>query len=67
MPGTKILAGNFLISMAVLFGGGSFTKVRQILHMGLGLHFTEHIPQTPMGKYTNHIVKEKEAYFEQSQ
>ncbi|XP_068747225.1 uncharacterized protein [Montipora capricornis] len=36
MPGTKILAGNFLISMAVLFAGGSFTKVRQIfLHMGL--------------------------------
>ena len=36
MPGTKMLAGNFLISMAVLFAGGSFTKVRQIfLHMGL--------------------------------
>ena len=36
MPGTKILAGNFLILMAVLFAGGSFTKVRQIfLHMGL--------------------------------
>jgi len=36
MPDTKMLAGNFLISMAVLFAGGSFTKVRQIfLHMGL--------------------------------
>lgn len=36
LPGTKILAGNFLISMAVLFAGGSFTKVRQIfLNMGL--------------------------------
>ena len=51
MPGTKILAGNFLISMAVLFAGGSFTKVRQIfLHMGLACISTEHILQTPTGK-----------------
>lgn len=36
MPGTKILAGNFLISMSTLFAGGSFTKVRTIfMHMGL--------------------------------
>ena len=36
MPGTKIPAGNFLICMAVLFAGGSFSKVRQIFqHMGL--------------------------------
>lgn len=37
MPGTKISAGNFLICMATLLGGGSFSKVRQMfLHMGLG-------------------------------
>ena len=36
IPGTKILAGNFLMCMAVLCAGGSFTKVRQMfLHMGL--------------------------------
>ena len=35
-PGTKILAGNFLICIAVLCAGGSFTKVRHMfLHMGL--------------------------------
>ena len=36
IPGTKLLVGNFLISMAVLFAGGFFTKARQIfLHMSL--------------------------------
>ena len=36
MPGTKIPAGNFLICMAVVFAGGSFSKVHQIFqHMGL--------------------------------
>ncbi|CAB4026779.1 PREDICTED: uncharacterized protein LOC107331715 isoform X3 [Paramuricea clavata] len=37
MPGRKTPAGNFLLCMAVLLGGGSYTKLRQIfLHMGLG-------------------------------
>ena len=37
MPGTKISAGNFLVCMATLLSGGSFSKVRQMfLHMGLG-------------------------------
>ena len=37
MPGHKTPAGNFLLCMAVLLGGGSYTKLRQIfLHMGLG-------------------------------
>ena len=58
MPGTKILAGNFLISMAVLFAGGSFTKVRQIfLHKGLACislsTFFRH------QRVSNHIVKDK--------
>jgi hypothetical protein len=37
-PGrTKARAGNFPLCMAVLLGGGSFTKIRQIFaHMGLG-------------------------------
>ena len=36
MPGTKTAAGNFLVCMATLFSGGSFTKVKQIFrHMGL--------------------------------
>jgi hypothetical protein len=35
-PNCRIPAGNFLLSMAILVGGGSITKVRQIfLHMGL--------------------------------
>ena len=38
MPGRKrARAGNFLMCMSTLLGGGSFTKVRQIcLNMGLG-------------------------------
>lgn len=36
MPGTKLPAGNFLICMATLFAGGSFTKVKTIFQrMGL--------------------------------
>ena len=36
MPGTKLPAGNFLICMATLFAGGSFTKMKTIFqHMGL--------------------------------
>lgn len=36
MPGTRIAAGNFLLSMATLFAGGSISKVLQICkHMGL--------------------------------
>ena len=36
MPGTKIPAGNFLLSFAILLGGGSASKVFQIFsHMGL--------------------------------
>ena len=58
MPGTKILAGNLLISMAVLFACGSFTTVRQIfLHMGLACislsTFFRH------QRVSNHIVKDK--------
>ena len=65
MPGTKILAGNFLISMAVLFAGGSFTKVRQIfLHMGLACTslstFFRH------QRVSDHCERKKEAYFVQS-
>ncbi len=44
MPGRKkARAGNFMMCMSTLLGGGSFTKVRQMcLHMGLGcvLHST---------------------------
>ena len=37
MPGRKVAAGNFLLCMAVLFAGGSYTKLRQIFqHMGVG-------------------------------
>ncbi len=37
MPGRKTPAGNFLLCMAILVGGGSYTKVQQIFgHMGLG-------------------------------
>ena len=37
VPGTKISGGNFLICMATLLSGGSFSKVMQIfLNMGLG-------------------------------
>ena len=37
IPGQRVSAGNFLLCMAVLLGGGSYTKVRQIFkHMGLG-------------------------------
>ena len=36
MPGTKIAAGNFLLSFAILVGGASATKVRTVFnHMGL--------------------------------
>ena len=36
LPRTRIAAGNFLLCMATLFAGGSFTKVAQIFqHMGL--------------------------------
>ena len=36
MPGTKTAAGNFLLCMATLFSGGSFSRVAQIFqHMGL--------------------------------
>ena len=36
LPGTRTAAGNFLLCMATLFAGGSFTKVAQIFqHMGL--------------------------------
>lgn len=36
VPGTRTAAGNFLLCMATLFAGGSFTKVKQIFqHMGL--------------------------------
>ena len=36
MPGTRLAAGNFLLSMATLLAGGSFSKVLQICkHMGL--------------------------------
>ena len=34
VPGTKISARNLLLCMSILFGGGSISKVRQILlHM----------------------------------
>jgi len=37
MPGTGILAANFLLCMAILLAGGSAKKVLQIFtHMGLG-------------------------------
>ena len=36
MPGTKTAADNFLLCMATLFSGGSFSRVAQIFqHMGL--------------------------------
>ena len=36
MPGTKMPAGNLLLSFAILVGGGSASKVMQIFkHMGL--------------------------------
>ena len=36
MPGTKIAAGNFLLSFAILVAGASATKVRTVFnHMGL--------------------------------
>ena len=36
MPGTKIAAGNFLLSLAILVAGASATKVRTVFnHMGL--------------------------------
>ena len=36
MPGTRIPAGNFLLSFAILVAGGSASKTLQILkHMGL--------------------------------
>lgn len=37
MPGSGMPAGNFLLCMAILFAGGSATKIFQIFsHMGLG-------------------------------
>lgn len=62
MPGTKIFAGNFLIPMAVLFAGGSFTKVRQIfLHMGLAcISLSTFFRHQQVSK---HIVKEKKSLF----
>ena len=37
VSGTKISAGNLLLCMSILLGGGSISKVHQIfLHMGLG-------------------------------
>jgi len=37
MPGLKIPAGNFLLSLSILLAGGSATKVfKMFLHMGLG-------------------------------
>ena len=37
VPGTKIFAGNFLLCMATLLSGSSFSKVFQLcLHMRLG-------------------------------
>ena len=36
IPHNKMLTGNFLISIAMLFAGISFTKIRQVcLHMGV--------------------------------
>ena len=65
MPGTKILAGNFLISMAVLFAGGSFTKLRQIfLHMGLAC--TSFSTFFRHQRVNDHCERKKKPYFEQS-
>jgi len=37
MPGLKIPAGYFLLSLSILLAGGSATKVfKMFLHMGLG-------------------------------
>ena len=48
MPGTKLPAGNFLICMATLFAGGSFTKMKTIFqHMGLAC--VSYFLQAPTG------------------
>jgi len=40
MPGTKMPAGNLLLSFAILVGGGSASKVMQIFkHMGLACEY----------------------------
>ena len=53
MPGRKkARAGNFMMCMATLLGGGSFTKVRQIfLHMGPWMCLAYYILPLSESKY----------------
>ncbi|KAJ7318628.1 hypothetical protein OS493_037744 [Desmophyllum pertusum] len=50
VPGTKAPAGNFLICMAVLFAGGSFSKVAHLPAYGPGLPVIKYILQVPTGE-----------------
>lgn len=54
MPGTKTAAGNFLLCMATLFSGGSFSRVAQIL-----IDLPTHGPLVYLFKYILHTPTDK--------
>ena len=58
MPGVKIPAGNYLLSLSIILGGGSATKVFKIFsHMGLGcVSLNTHLKyQRVSSKYTQNL------------